>query len=179
MARERNVSSKELLRTLFFPVGILLAVVAQYQPQRVRLGPTWIKNKDGTVAVVRPTELRFGDYARWVLQEARHHALEGVLGVASGPRTDESRPLEEYEDRSEASNALKVLMSAERAMESVGIFETLDRMAAPRERELLTLLQSGTEPADLPARMGLSPSTIRVLRHRLLRKARQLVNAST
>lgn len=174
MARDRNVSPEELLRTLLFPEGILLAVAAQNQPQRVRLGPTWIKNKDGTVAVVRPTELRFGDYARWVLQEARRNAVEVLLdGTPESPM--QTQPLSAREaDTPKTPNALDALVAAERATEAASIVETLYRMASLRERELLTLLHSGTDPADLPAQMGLNPSTIRVLRHRLKEKLASL-----
>lgn len=172
--RQRLFSPKVFLRDGLFPTAILLAISEQTRLRRVRLGRSWVKGDGGRTACIRPNvDLSLRQYAHWVVQEAGK-AARAELHDQNYPNTRQdavggSFPLMDWDT---CRSLLDALGAAESSQKARMLLSALERVATPREREVLSLLRD--ESADPKGR---APSTIRVHRYNLRQKALRLKSA--
>jgi ATP/maltotriose-dependent transcriptional regulator MalT len=132
-----------------------------HTPQaRIRLGREWIKTASGNVACdVEPAQLLIRDALRWVRRRAWEITEQAILA------DDAPWPRRRLSARDRRSLGLEA-MSAYRPTPP----RVLRRGPTRRERELLALLKAGASMSDITTRLGVAPSTVRVLKHRLKQK---------
>jgi len=114
---------------------------------------------------IRPDDLDLTSCARWLVQEAFSTAETDVLGV----EPERAVPLDEA--ASDHPGTPPDVLTTFR--EQVAL---LDETATPRERQLLLLLAEHGDTDDLAPLLGIAPSTVRVLRRNLRKKAPELAS---
>jgi hypothetical protein len=181
LAVEQIQGEEVLLRHWLAPEGLLLASGESDLPQRIRFGKQWVKDQHGKVITLRPDVLPFHAFVRWHIQRAHRH-LEGILldRALVRPGLD---PLETYYkglDDVMAQNMRKPPMegffipSPEARLEAQTLIAALGSVATPRERELLSLLDTGASREEAAALLGMSRKTVDVHCSNLRQKWRAL-----
>jgi DNA-binding CsgD family transcriptional regulator len=134
------------------PVALRFAAEGRHTPGRIRLGRRWVKTRSGVVATVSPMDLSVHDLGPVLAQTAKRIAEELILAdlnVSEAPRL-----------RGRASSDLIALLTPARVA----------RKLTARERELRDLLVDGATLPRAATRMGIEPSTARVLLTRIKQK---------
>jgi hypothetical protein len=166
VANDSGQSPAVHLEAVVLPAGMLLATSYFSEPRRIRLGRKWLKNEAGKVVGIRPDALDLTSCAQWLVQEAFNGAETQVLGA----RPQRTVPLNEDVDGCDLGDGPDDLVAF---WEQIVL---LDKTATPAERQLLALLAEHEDADDLPALLGKAPSTIRVLRSNLRKKAPELAS---
>lgn len=178
-AEERDQSPEDLRQELLLE-GILLAAEHGDRPQRLRLGRTWLKTKDGTVSELVPDDLTFGLELQvaWLIKEARND-VEAILLDREYPPSENEKDLkkntswrQEYiaEQRDQGRGE-----SPEKTPTPAETVSTLRSIASQREREYMDLLAEDHKMTNKEAarRLGVRPGTISAMKARLKKKAKR------
>jgi DNA-directed RNA polymerase specialized sigma24 family protein len=180
-AQVQRQGKEVLLRQLLAPEGLLLASGESDLHQRIRFGKQWVKDQHGKLIELRPDELPFRWFVRWLVQRAHHH-VEGILldravgalrsDLLETNRVDFGGFATEIVDRHPEAGVFAP--SPEALLEAQTLIAALGRVASPRERELLFLLLDGAAPQEAAEQLGIKRATVDVLSHRLKRKLHAL-----
>jgi len=181
-AREENRSERELLDELL-QIAVLLAWSRRSEAQRIRLGWAWVKDRYGSIAMIAPNTpwLLLDEFEQWFHKEIRN-ALQAILLDTAYPKTtgdalDQPR-----------APARKHLIHVGQPDLTAGpgvrarqpkVLERLPDILSPREQDVYFLLKDDPDSSgvELGERLGLAPSTVRVLLLRIRAKANKLLAA--
>lgn len=182
-ARDEDRSRKELLAELL-PTAAILALARRSEPQRIRLGWTWIKDRHGATTSVAPISpwLSLAEFELWFLKEIRNaleaHLLDDAYPKKASDPLDDAELYGRFRDATAASESGG---SAERQKDRrLATLQTLPERLSRRERDVYQLLEQNPNAtsAELGERLNMAPGTVRVQKGRIRKKAQELLAAT-
>jgi DNA-binding CsgD family transcriptional regulator len=174
LARDRQRSRQDLLRTWILPESVLLVVETIDVPRPIQLGQRRLTNEEGMWAPMAPTDLPPQPFIAWFRQQ--------MYTAATAILLDQPYPTPHVARRDALARPVTPLIetvnprlaSAHRTDDTLEFQQRLALLASvasPQEQHLLGLLCQGYSPAEAAEAMGVRRSTIYNLTAHLRRKA--------
>ncbi len=163
-AREVGVDVRQFIVTNL-QLSFLGAAKDVDRLQTVRVGKDWIKDDRGKKKPVRPRSLPRHQLIRW-LRKTAFGQLKELIGYDE-PR---GRRADVEVDRIGATATDLEVSPQAKGVTAALLDESQVAVLSPRERQVLGLLQEGDSDQEIARRLGIVPSTVRVLRFRLNKK---------
>lgn len=197
-ARDLGIGYEQAKRDVLL-AGTLLVFTRWHEAQTHRFGEEWVKDESGKQAPIVPSTVPWYDAWDWMADEARkaarailldepYPAVGGSQGDGQGSKTDnapEQEPEEPPElrphpdvrpEQREEQSALHVLLEGEEEDEHRRALRILlDQHATETERRVYELLSADYSYHEVGRELGISPSTVRVHWHNLVKKAKTSV----
>jgi DNA-binding CsgD family transcriptional regulator len=177
--RIRENGQREYFNT--FASALYIAFSNDGVPQYIRLGKDWLTDDRGKKGKIPPTQLPIPIYWRWLRKETINEMERDILGELPGPQVIALGDRDEEGDSGDVVVDWKTLRAPDPDPEEALLLQELEReqqeqvariqaLCSPRERELLKHVIESPSLADAAEKMGISPSTARVMMNRIRKK---------
>jgi DNA-binding CsgD family transcriptional regulator len=182
--RIRENGQREYFNT--FASALYIAFSNDGVPQYIRLGKDWLTDERGKKVKIPPKQLPIPIYWRWLRKETINEMERDILGELPGPQVIALGDRDEEEDSGDVVVDWKTLRAPDPDPEEALLLQELEReqqelvariqaLCSPRERELLKHVIESPSLADAAEKMGISPSTARVMMNRIRKKVETYV----